>query len=97
METLFNNYINKQINKEDEELVEPQRRKVPYKFDDDLANKYVQSLVVNKSFILLKRNQKYIKLTSELNRYYNTGLKFIKICFDDSNKQNNVISNPLNW
>ena len=41
METLFNNHINKQIDKEDKELVKPRYRKVPYKSNNDLANKYV--------------------------------------------------------
>jgi hypothetical protein len=41
METLFDDYINKQVDKEDEELVKPQRRKIPYKSNDDLANKYI--------------------------------------------------------
>jgi len=40
METLFDDYINEQVDEEDEELVEPQRRKVPCKSDDDLTNKY---------------------------------------------------------
>ena len=48
------------------------------------------------SFIFFKRNYKYIKLASEFNRYYNIGLKFIKIYFNNSNKRNNVIFNPLN-
>jgi len=47
--------------------------------------------------LLLKRNQKCIKLASELNRYYDVGLKFIKIRSNDGNERNDVISNPLNW
>ena len=56
METLFDKYINKQVDKEDEELVELRHRKVPYKSDDDLADEYVQSLVVDESLTSLKRN-----------------------------------------
>jgi len=56
METLFNEYINKQVDKEDKEPVEPRRRKVPYKSDDDSADEYAQSLVVDKSLTSLKRN-----------------------------------------
>ena len=41
METLFNNYINEQVDKEDKELAKLRRRKVPYKSNDDLANKYI--------------------------------------------------------
>ena len=40
MEILFNNYINKQVDEEDKELVKLRRRKVPYKSDDDSADKY---------------------------------------------------------
>ena len=58
IETLFNDYINEKIDKEDKEL---------------------------------------IKLISKLNCYYNIGLKFIKIRFNNSNKWNNIIPNPLNW
>jgi len=57
----------------------------------------MQSLVVDKSLTSLKRNQKRIKLASELDCYYNAGLKFIKIRSKDGNKRNNVVPNPLNW
>ena len=56
METLFDDYINEQVDKEDEELAEPQCRKVLYKSDDNLADKYTQSLVIDKSLISLKYN-----------------------------------------
>jgi hypothetical protein len=56
METLFDKYINKQVDKEDKELVKPWCRKVPYKSNNDLADKYAQSLVVDESLTSLKRN-----------------------------------------
>jgi len=40
METLFDDYINEQVDEEDEELVEPRRRKVPCKSDDDSTDEY---------------------------------------------------------
>jgi hypothetical protein len=97
METLFNDYINKQVDKEDKEPSKPQYRKVPYKSNNNLANKYTQSLVVDKSLTSLKRNQKRIKLASKLNRYYNAGLKLIKNRSNNGNKRNNVVPDPLNW
>ena len=41
METVFNNYINKQVGKEDKEVVKPRYRKVPYISSNDLGNKYL--------------------------------------------------------
>ena len=41
METLFNDYINKQVDKEDKEPAKLQYRKVPYKSNDDLADEYI--------------------------------------------------------
>ena len=97
METLFNDYINKQVDKEDKEPAEPQRRKVPYKSDNNSANKYTQSLVIDKSLTSSKRNQKRIKLASKLDRYYDAGLELIKIRSNNGNKRNDVVPNPLNW
>ena len=57
----------------------------------------MQLLVVDKSFTSSRYNQKRIKLTSELNCYYNIGLKLIKICTNNGNKVNNIIPNPLTW
>ena len=56
METLFNKYINKQVDKKNKELAKPQYRKASYKSNNNLANKYTQSLVVDKSLTSLKRN-----------------------------------------
>jgi len=56
----------------------------------------MQSLVIAKSLTSLKRNQKRIKLASELDCYYNAGLEFIKINSEDGNKWNNIVPNPLN-
>jgi len=41
MEIVFDNYINKQVGKKDEEVVKLRRRKVPYISGDDLGNKYL--------------------------------------------------------
>ena len=57
----------------------------------------MQSLVVDKSLTSSKRNQKRIKLASELDRYYDAGLEFIKIRSDDGNERNDVVPDPLNW
>ncbi len=97
METLFDDYINEQVDEEDEEPAEPRRRKVPYKSDDDSADEYTQSLVVDECLTSLKRNQKRIKLASELERYYDPGLELIKIRSDDGNERNDVVPDPLNW
>jgi len=51
METVFNNYINEQVDKKDKEVIKLRRRKVLCTFGDDLNNKYLQSLLVNKDFI----------------------------------------------
>jgi len=95
METLFDEYINEQVDEEDEEPVEPRRRKVPYKSDDDSADEYAQSLVVDESLTSSKRNQKRVKLASELDRYYDAGLEFIKISSDGYER--NDVPDPLNW
>jgi len=59
METLFNDYINKQVDKEDKKLVKPQRRKVPYRSNDNSANEYTQSLVVDESLTLKAQSKVY--------------------------------------
>ena len=56
METLFDDYINKQVDEEDEELAKPRRRKVPHKSNNDSADEYAQSLVVDESLTSSKRN-----------------------------------------
>ena len=96
METLFNEYITKQEGKDIKEIVKLWCRKVPYTSSDNLGDKYSQSLLINKSLTSL-RSQKQIKLTTKLNRYYNAGLKFIKICNKNGNKVNNIVLDPLNW
>lgn len=95
METLFNEYITKQEGKDIKEVVKLWYRKVPLISSDNLGNKYSQSLLINKSLTSL-RLQKRIKLTTKLNRYYNIGLKFIKIWGKDNSKVNNVVLDPLN-
>ena len=57
----------------------------------------MQSLVIDKSLISFRRSQKRIKLASELNCYYNVGLKLIKIRTNNNDEVNNVIPNPLTW
>ena len=57
----------------------------------------MQSLVVDESLTSLKRNQKRIKLASELDCYYDAGLEFIKIRSEDGNERNDVVPDPLNW
>ena len=52
METVFNDYINKQVGEENK-VVKPWRRKVLLS-SDDLGNKYLQSLLVNKMFTSLR-------------------------------------------
>ena len=96
MEIVFDDYINKQINEENKKVVELQHRKVLCISGNNLSNKYLQSLLVNKNFIS-SHSQKQIKLTTELNYYYNTGLKFIKIRNKNNSKVNNILPNPLNW
>ena len=96
METLFNEYITKQEGIDIKEIVKLRRRKVLYTSSNNLGNKYLQSLLINKSLTSL-RSQKRIKLTTELNRYYNAGLKFIKIWGKDDSKVNDVVPDPLNW
>ena len=55
----------------------------------------MQLLVIDKSLISFRCSQKRIKLASELNCYYNVGLKLIKIHTNDGNEVNNIIPNPL--
>jgi len=95
METVFNDYINEQVNKEDEEVVKLRRRKVPYISGDNSGNKYSQSLLVDKDLTFL-RSQKQIKLTTEFNRYYDAGFKLIKIRDKNGSKVNDVLLDPLN-
>jgi len=95
METVFNDYINEQVDKEDEEVIKLQCRKVPCTPSDDSGNKYSQSLLVNKDFTS-SRSQKQIKLTTELNYYYNASLKFIKIRDKNGSEVNDVVLDPLN-
>jgi hypothetical protein len=54
MEIVFNNYINKQADKEDKEVVKLRRRKVPYISGDDLGDEYSQSLLVDKDLTSLR-------------------------------------------
>jgi len=95
METIFTNYINDQEDKEDKKPVKLRRRKVPCKSDDDSADEYAQSLVIDESLTSCRRSQKRIKLASELNRYYDAGLKLIKIRTNNGNKVNDVVPDPL--
>ena len=95
MEIVFNNYINMQVDKEDKEVVKLRRKKIPYISSDNLGNKYSQSLLVDEDLTSL-RSQKRIKLTTELNRYYDVGLKFIKIRNKNGSKVNDVLLDPLN-
>ena len=97
IETIFTDYINDQENEEDEKLVELRRRKVPCKSDDDSADEYAQSLVVDESLTSCRRSQKRIKLASELDRYYDAGLELIKIRTDDGDEVNDVVPDPLTW
>jgi hypothetical protein len=97
METTFAEYISDQEDEEDGEQVEPRRRKVPCKSDDDSADEYAQSLVVDESLTSSTRNQKRIKLASELDRYYDAGLELIKIRTDDGDEVNDVVPDPLTW
>ena len=96
METIFADFINDQEDEEDEQLVEPRRRKVPRKSDDDSADEYAQSLVIDES-LTSTRNRKRIKLASELDRYYDAGLEFIKIRTNDGDEVNDVVPDPLTW
>jgi len=96
MEIVFGNYVNKQADKEDKEVVKLQHRKVPCISGDNSGNEYSQSLLVDENLTSL-RSQKWIKLTTKLNRYYDAGLEFIKICDKNGNKVNNVVLDPLNW
>ncbi len=95
IETLFNEYITEQESEDIKEIIKLQCRKVPYTSSNNSGNKYSQSLLIDKSFTSLY-SQKRIKLTTKLNRYYNTGLKFIKIQGKDNSKVNNIIPDPLN-
>ena len=95
METVFDDYINKQVGEEDKEVVKPRRRKVPYISSDNLGDKYLQSLLVNKNLTSL-RSQKRIKLTTKLNCYYNAGLELIKIRNKNGSKVSDVVPDPLN-
>ena len=54
METLFNKYITKQEGKDIKDVVKLWRRKVPLISSDDLGNKYLQSLLINKSLTFLR-------------------------------------------
>ena len=54
MEIVFNNYINKQVDKEDEEVVKLRRRKVPCISGNDSGDEYSQSLLVNKNLTSLR-------------------------------------------
>jgi len=56
----------------------------------------LQSLLIDKSLTSL-RSQKRIKLTTELDRYYDAGLEFIKIWGKDDSEVNNVVPDSLNW
>jgi hAT family C-terminal dimerisation region len=96
MEIVFNNYINEQVDKEDKEVVKLRRRKVPCISGDDSGNEYSQSLLVDEDLTSL-RSQKRIKLTTELNRYYDAGLEFIKIRDKNGSEVNDVLPDPLNW
>jgi len=62
---------------------------------DDSSDEYPQSLLVNEDLISL-RSQKRIKLTMELNRYYDAGLKLVKIYNKNGSKVNDVVPDPLN-
>ena len=95
METVFDDYINEQVDEEDEEVVELRRRKVPCISGDDSGDEYSQSLLVDEDLTSL-RSQKRIKLTTKLNRYYDVGLKLIKIRNKNGNKVNDVLPDPLN-
>jgi len=93
METVFDDYINEQVGKENK-VVEPRRGKVPLSGDDS-GNKYLQSLLVNKT-LTSSHLQKQIKLTTELNHYYKAGLELIKICIKNGSKVSDVIPEPFN-
>ena len=96
METVFDDYINEQVDEEDEEVVELRRRKVPCISGDDSGDEYSQSLLVDED-LTSSRSQKRIKLTTELNRYYDAGLEFIKIRDKNGSEVNDVLPDPLNW
>ena len=96
METVFNNYINEQVDEEDEEVVELQHRKVPCISSNDLGDEYSQFLLVDED-LTSSYSQKQIKLTTKLNCYYNAGLELIKIRDKNGNEVNNVLPDPLNW
>ena len=87
--------LNKQIDKEDKKVIELQCKKVFCIFGDNLNNKYLQSLLVNKDFTSL-RSQKQIKLIIKPNCYYNIGFKFIKIYNKNNSKVNNIVLDPFN-
>ena len=95
MDIVFDDYVNEQADKEDK-VVKLQHRKVPCISGDDSGNKYSQSLLVNED-LTSSRSQKRIKLTTELNRYYDVGLELIKIRDKNGNEVNDVILDPLNW
>jgi len=96
METVFDDYVNEQVDEEDEEVVKLRRRKVPCISGDDLGDEYSQSLLVDED-LTSSRSQKRIKLTTKLNCYYDAGLKFIKIRNKNGNEVNDVVLDPLNW
>ena len=95
MDIVFDDYVNEQVDEEDK-VVELRCRKVPCISGDDSGDEYSQSLLVDKD-ITSSRTQKRIKLTTELNRYYDTGLEFIKIRDKNGSEVNNVVPDPLNW
>ena len=96
IKTLFDEYITEQEGKDIKEIVELRRRKVPHISGDDSGDEYLQSLLIDKSLTSL-RSQKRIKLTTELDRYYDAGLEFIKIWGKDDSEVNNVVPDSLNW
>ena len=57
MEIVFGNYVNKQADKEDKEVVKLQHRKVPCISGDNSGNEYSQSLLVDENLTSL-RSQK---------------------------------------
>jgi hypothetical protein len=89
MDKLFNEYVEAETDDDDDiQEDEPvtRRRKVPRRHNDSSDDEFEASLVVDEVYATSLKSRKRIKITSELERYYEAGLK-----------PKGTVPDPLSW